>query len=63
MSDSLNKNLNKEDRDQAIKSLRLLIKGIPITDDEGSLIGFIEKPDINAIKYVIENTEANEIFK
>jgi hypothetical protein len=53
MSDSLNKNLNEEDYNQAIESLRLLIKGIPIKDDEGTLIGFIEKPDMNAIKYVL----------
>lgn len=53
MNDLSNKNLNEDDRLQAIESLRLLIKGIPIRDDEGSLIGFIEKPDMNAIKYVL----------
>lgn len=55
MSDLSNKNLNEEDFDQAIESLRLLIKGIPIKDDQGALIGFIEKPDMNAIKYVLGN--------
>ena len=53
MSDLSNKNLNEEDYETAIASLRLLIKGIPIKDDEGVLIGFIEKPDMNAIKYVL----------
>ena len=53
MSDLSNKNLNEEDYETAIASLRLLIKGIPIKDDEGALIGFIEKPDMNAIKYVL----------
>ena len=53
MSDLSSKNLNEEDFEQAIESLRLLIKGIPIKDDEGTLIGFIEKPDMNAIKYVL----------
>ena len=53
MSDLSNKNLNNDDFDQAIESLRLLIKGIPIKDDAGTLIGFIEKPDMNAIKYVL----------
>ena len=55
MSDLSNKNLNEEDFEQAIESLRLLIKGIPIKDDQGTLIGFIEKPDMNAIKYVLGN--------
>ena len=53
MSDLSSKNLNEEDFEQAIESLRLLIKGIPIRDDQGTLIGFIEKPDMNAIKYVL----------
>lgn len=54
MSDSSNKKLNDQDKDDALKSLRLLVKGIPIEDDEGNLIGFIKEPDINAIKYVLE---------
>jgi hypothetical protein len=57
MSDSLNKKLNNEDRNEAIKKLRLLVTGIPIEDEEGNLIGFIEKPDLNAIKYVLDQTE------
>ena len=60
MSDLSNKNLNEEDFDQAINSLRLFIKGIPIKDDEGSLIGFIEKPDMNAIKYVLSQRKPAE---
>jgi hypothetical protein len=60
MSDLSNKNLNEEDFDQAIESLRLLIKGIPIKDDQGTLIGFIEKPDMNAIKYVLGNRKPPE---
>ena len=57
MNDLLNKKLNNEDRNEAIKKLRLLVAGIPIEDEEGKLIGFIEKPDLNAIKYVLEQTE------
>lgn len=60
MSDLSSKNLNEEDFDQAIESLRLLIKGIPIKDDQGTLIGFIEKPDMNAIKYVLGNRKPPE---
>lgn len=56
MSDLLNKSLNEDDRNQALDSLRLLIKGIPIYDDQNILIGFIEKPDMNAIKFVIGAT-------
>ena len=57
MSDLSNKKLNNEDRNEAIKKLRLLVTGIPIEDEEGNLIGFIEKPDLNAIKYVLDQTE------
>ncbi len=57
MSDSLNKSLNDSDRDEALESLRLLVKGIPIKDEEGNLIGFIEKPDMNAIKFVLGATK------
>lgn len=60
MNNSSNKNLNEADFDQAIESLRLLIKGIPIKDDEGTLIGFIEKPDMNAIKYVLSTRKPTE---
>lgn len=56
MSDLSNKNLSKEDYEQAVESLRLLIKGIPMHDENGDLIGFIEKPDMTAIKYVMENS-------
>jgi hypothetical protein len=60
MSDLLNKNLNEslndEDRNEALQSLRLLVKGIPIKDEGGNLIGFIEKPDMNAIKFVLGAT-------
>lgn len=54
MNDSLSKNLNKDDKYEALKSLRLLVKGIAIEDENGKLIGYIEKPDLNAIKYVLE---------
>lgn len=60
MSDLLNRNLNDDDKQVALDSLRLLIKGIPIKDEEGNLIGFIEKPDMNAIKYVLGYTEKTE---
>ena len=60
MSDLLNKSLNEDDRNQALDSLRLLIKGIPIYDDEKTLIGFIEKPDMNAIKFVISATNSKD---
>lgn len=59
MSDLLNKSLNDSDRDEALESLRLLVKGIPIKDEEGNLIGFIEKPDMNAIKFVLGATNKN----
>lgn len=63
MSDLLNKSLSSEDRDTAIESLRLLIKGIPIRDDKDQLIGFIEKPDMNAIKYVLSATTSSDTDK
>lgn len=50
-------NLNQNDRNNAINSLRQLATGVPIYDDENKLIGFIEKPDLNAIKYIIEETK------
>lgn len=61
---NLTDELNKQDRENAIKSLRQLAEGVPIFDDDEKLIGFIEKPDLNAIKYIIEKTkEWNTEFK
>lgn len=54
---NLTDELNKQDRENAMKSLRQLAEGVPIFDDDGKLIGFIEKPDLNAIKYIIEKTK------
>lgn len=55
MSNSLKKNLSEDDFKQALESLRTLITGVPIRDDSGTLIGFIEKPSLEAIKYVLEH--------
>lgn len=61
---NLTDELNKQDRENAIKSLRQLAEGVPIFDDDEKLIGFIEKPDLNPIKYIIEKTkEWNTEFK
>lgn len=54
---NLTDELNKQDRENAMKSLRQLAEGVPIFDDDEKLIGFIEKPDLNAIKYIIEKTK------
>lgn len=53
-------NLNKADREKAIESLRSLINGIPIKDDNGELVGYIEKPSLDAIKFVLQATESDE---
>jgi hypothetical protein len=52
--------LNEQDKQDAIDSLRLLIKGVPIKDESGEIIGFIERPDLGAIKYVLENSNDSE---
>lgn len=54
---SLSDLLSLEDRSKALESLRVLVEGIPIRDDEGNVIGYIQKPEIKAIEFVIENTE------
>ena len=53
-------NLNKTDREKAIESLRSLVNGIPIKDDNGELVGYIEKPSLDAIKFVLQSTEGSE---
>lgn len=60
MEDSLSKNLTDDDRAKALDSLRLLCEGVKIKDDDGNLIGFIEKPDLNAIKFILEKTESSD---
>jgi len=59
MKESSSQNLNKqqltvEDKELALESLRKLVTGIPIRDDENIIIGYIEKPDMRAIQYVLE---------
>lgn len=50
----LNQNLSEEDKQNALDSLRMLVQGIPIRDNEGVIIGYIEKPDMRAISYVLD---------
>ena len=54
MKKQLSQNLSEKDKIDAIKSLRLLVSGIPIEDDNGKILGYIEKPDIRAIQYVLD---------
>jgi hypothetical protein len=49
--------LNEFDRERALHSLRILVDGIPIRDDEETVIGWIEKPSCEAIKIVLAQTE------
>lgn len=53
MKESLNQNLNEDDKQNALNSLRILANGIPIKDDNNEIIGYIEKPNIDAIKFVL----------
>lgn len=57
MKDVSSTNLNDQDRMTAMESLRLLIVGIPIRDEDMSVIGWIEKPSLEAVKYVLSATE------
>lgn len=57
MKDVSSTNLNDLDRVTAMESLRLLIVGIPIRDEADSIIGWIEKPSLDAVKYVLAATE------
>ena len=50
---SLNQNLTESDKITALESLRKLVTGIPIRDSENEIIGYIEKPDMRAIAYVL----------
>jgi hypothetical protein len=49
----LNQNLTEDDKNAALESLRKLVTGIPIRDSENEIIGYIEKPDMRAIAYVL----------
>lgn len=42
-----------DDKTKAINSIRLLAFGIPILSDDGEIIGWIEKPNLDACKYLI----------
>lgn len=53
MKELSSQNLNEEDKQNALNSLRILVNGIPIKDENNELIGYIEKPNIDAIKYVL----------
>ncbi len=39
---------------QAEKNLKLLRDGIPLKDDDGNLVGWMEKPDRNANQWFLE---------
>jgi hypothetical protein len=53
MKESLNQNLNEDDKQKALNYLRILANGIPIKDDNNEIIGYIQKPNIDAIKFVL----------
>lgn len=57
MKDVSSTNLNDQDRVTAMESLRLLIVGIPIKDEDSSVIGWVEKPSLDAVKFVLAATE------
>jgi hypothetical protein len=40
-----------------------LIEGVSIFDDDGKLIGWVEKPDVSAIKYAIDKYGVQELNK
>jgi len=59
--------ISKEIYLKANNSLKKLIEGIPVKDENNEILGWIEKPDVNAIKFVIERyekeeTDANYLF-
>lgn len=55
-------NFNKEEIKEAKETILKLAFGVPILDENGKLIGWIEKPDLNALKYIDENSSENEIY-
>lgn len=54
---NLRDSLSEADKQSALKSLRQLVTGVPINDEDGELIGYIEKPDMRAIAYVLDKFE------
>ena len=42
---------------KALTNLEKLINGIPVLDEDNEIIGWIEKPDFQSIKYAIEKYE------
>ena len=53
-------NLNNKDRKSALESLRIMVTGVPIKDDDGKIVGYIERPNLDAIKFVLQQTEEND---
>ena len=56
MKGKLKENLTDKDKDKALESLRLLANGIPIMEeDSNEIIGWIERPNMEAIKFILNN--------
>lgn len=53
-------NFNEADHEKAINAIRLLAFGIPINDDNGQIIGWIERPNLEAAKYIISESGETE---
>lgn len=49
----MERSIDKEFYFKAKESLLKLVEGVPIKED-GELIGWVEKPDVTAIKYAID---------
>lgn len=48
--------------DEALVAARALCVGIPKTDGKGRLIGWIERPDPNTVRYLLSTLGKNEGF-
>ncbi len=48
--------------DECFVTARLLAKGIPITEDNGRLIGWEERPDPSMVRYLLSTLGRNEGF-
>jgi len=46
---------------KAQQSLQKLIEGVPVLNEDNEIIGWVEKPDVSAIKYAIDKYGIQEM--
>jgi len=55
------KHISKETYLKAQQSLQKLIEGVPVLNEDNEIIGWVEKPDVSAIKYAIDKYGIQEM--